>query len=199
MRRQFLIGSLIVIAVNGLGALYFPWILWSMALFGPLLLLGFQDYFQTRRTVRRNFPLIGRFRYLFEAIRPEIYQYFIESNSDGMPFSREKRSIIYQRSKCALDTIPFGTQRDVYQTGYEWVNHSLVVTHIDYEKLRVKIGGPDCDRPYSASLLNISAMSYGALSANAVLALNGGARDGNFAHNTGEAESVHIILSQAEI
>jgi len=186
MRHHFLTGAVIVVALEIISFWYFPWFLWSLILLGPLLLLGFIDYFQRSHTVRRNFPLFGRIRYLFEAIRPEINQYFVESNTGGVPFSREERSVVYQRSKCALDTLPFGTQRDVYADGYEWINHSLVATHVEPESLRVTIGGPDCKHPYNASLLNISAMSYGALSRNAVLALNGGAKDGGFAHNTGE-------------
>jgi glutamate synthase domain-containing protein 2 len=186
MRHHFLIGALAIIALEVVGFWLFPWFLWSLLLFAPMLLFGFIDYFQRSHTIRRNFPLFGRIRYLFEAIRPEINQYFVESNTGGTPFSREQRSIVYQRSKCALDTLPFGTQRDVYQEGYEWVNHSLATTHVDPSSLRATIGGPDCQQPYDASLLNISAMSYGSLSKNAVLALNGGAKDGGFAHNTGE-------------
>jgi glutamate synthase domain-containing protein 2 len=130
--------------------------------------------------------LAGRIRYLFEAIRPEINQYFVESNSDGKPFSREQRSIVYQRAKKQLDTLPFGTQLDVYESGYEWIHHSMAPVHVDPKALRVVIGNAQCKQPYNASIFNISAMSYGALSKNAVLALNGGAKDGNFAHNTGE-------------
>ncbi len=186
MRHHFLTGAFIILALEVVAFMFFPWLLWSLVLFGPLLILGFIDYFQRSHTIRRNYPLFGRIRYLFEAIRPEINQYFIESNTGGTPFSREERSIIYQRSKCALDTLPFGTQRDVYAEGYEWVNHSLTASHVDPKTLRVTIGGPDCQQPYSASLLNISAMSYGSMSKTAILALNGGAKDGGFAHNTGE-------------
>jgi glutamate synthase domain-containing protein 2 len=123
---------------------------------------------------------------LLEEIRPEIYQYFIESETDGRPFSRDQRSLVYQRAKNARDTIPFGTLKNVYEVGYEWVNHSMQPLHLEPQEMRVTVGGPDCSQPYSASLLNISAMSYGALSKNAVLALNQGAKLGNFAHNTGE-------------
>lgn len=186
MRRQFLISSVLVLGAVAVGARFNPLVLWSLVVIGPLVVLGLVDLLQTRHTIRRNFPLLGRFRYLFEAIRPEINQYFVESNTDGMPFSREERSVVYQRAKGALQTLPFGTQRDVYAPGYEWINHSLAPTHVEAEDLRVMVGGPDCRQPYSASLLNISAMSYGALSRAAVLALNGGAKDGGFAHNTGE-------------
>ncbi len=136
--------------------------------------------------MRRNFPVIGHGRYLLEQIRPEINQYFVESNSDGKPFSRNDRSVVYQRAKGELDTLPFGTQRDVYAAGYEWINHSLAPVHPRQDCARVVVGGPACRQPYSASLLNVSAMSYGSLSKNAVLALNAGAKIGGFAHNTGE-------------
>ncbi len=141
---------------------------------------------QTKHAIKRNFPLLGNFRYLLELIRPEINQYFVESNTSGTPFSRDERSVVYQRAKGELDTIPFGTQKNVYEVGYVWVNHSIMPTKADPEKMRVIVGGPDCKKPYSASILNIGAMSFGALSSNAVLALNEGARLDNFAHNTGE-------------
>ena len=153
MRFYFVLGSVFV-TLFFLGLSYFfPLALWSFAVIGPLLIIGFRDYFQTNHTVRRNFPLVGNFRYLFEAIRPEINQYFVESNTDGVPFSREQRSLVYQRAKGVLDTQPFGTQWDVYKVGYEWLNHSLSPTHVNPETLRVKIGGPDCKQPYSASIL----------------------------------------------
>lgn len=186
MRREFLFGSLAILAAVFLLSLIYPPVLWSLVLFLPIIGLGLIDYFQTRKTIRRNYPFIGRARYLFELIRPEIHQYFVESNSEGVPFSREERSIVYQRAKKTLDTLPFGTQKDVYANGYEWVNHSLLPTHLDPDTMRTTIGGSECRQPYDASLLNISAMSYGSLSKHAVLALNGGAKDGNFAHNTGE-------------
>lgn len=152
----------------------------------PIWGLGTVDFLQRRHAIRRNFPFVGRFRYWFETIRPEIYQYFIESNSEGVPFNRESRSVVYQRAKRVLATLPFGTQLDVYQTGYEWINHSLAPKHLHYKDMRVVIGGKDCTQPYSASLFNIAAMSFGALSNASVLALNAGAKMGNFAHNTGE-------------
>ncbi|MBC7691775.1 MAG: FMN-binding glutamate synthase family protein [Methylotenera sp.] len=186
MRKLFLIVSFGL--TSGLLALsvWHHRVLWAFVIVGPILFAGFQDYFQKGKAIRRNFPVLGRFRYWFETIRPEINQYFVESNSDGVPFSREQRSLVYQRAKKEIDTLPFGTQQDVYAVGYEWINHSLAPTHIDPSQLRISIGGPDCRQPYSASIFNISAMSYGALSKNAILALNGGAKDGGFAHNTGE-------------
>ncbi|MCB9885012.1 MAG: FMN-binding glutamate synthase family protein [Planctomycetes bacterium] len=186
MRRQFLIVSIVLMVALAALSWVWPPVLWSLLVFGPLLAAGYQDYFQQRQAIRRNFPILGRFRYLFEAIRPEINQYFVESNTDGRPFSRDERSVVYQRAKDTLDTVPFGTRLDVYQPGYEWMNHSLAPLHVDPATLRVTIGGPACTQPYDASLLNISAMSYGSLSGNAIRALNGGARDGGFAHNTGE-------------
>jgi len=186
VRRGFLITALSLSVGLAVATWHHPPLAWSLVVFGPLLVLGLSDYFQRAQTIRRNFPLIGRIRYLFEAVRPEINQYFVESNSDGVPFSREQRSVVYQRAKQELDTLPFGTQMNLYETGYEWVNHSLAPTHPDPATFRVAVGGPGCRQPYAASLLNVSAMSYGSLSGNAVLALNGGARDGGFAHNTGE-------------
>ena len=186
MRHAFLlifVGLSLGVAALGLWDEHF-W--WGLALTGPLSLLALRDYFQTHHTILRNFPVLGHMRYLAESVRPGVQQYFIENESDGRPFSKEQRSIVYQRAKGVLDPKPFGTQHDVYEVGYEWVNHSLAPVHVDPESLRVTIGGPDCLQPYDASVLNISAMSYGSLSANAVLALNGGAKDGNFAHNTGE-------------
>lgn len=186
MRQTFFQFTFIAYAViAGIGYFWSP-ILWLLIIVIPITLVGINDAFQTRQAIRRNFPVLGNFRYLLEAIRPEINQYFVESNKDGVPFSREARSIVYQRAKKAIDTLPFGTQVNVYDVGYEWVNHSMAPQHVDPASLRVTVGGPDCKKPYSASILNISAMSYGALSKNAVMALNWGAAQDNFAHNTGE-------------
>src|SRR5687767_5360170 len=133
--------------------------------------MGVIDMLQTQQTIRRNFPLLGRMRYLFELIRPEIQQYFIESNRSGRPFSRQERSLVYQRAKNVTDTLPFGTELDVDEVGYEWMNHSMLAHHALPEPPRVRIGGPDVTKPYDAAILNVSAMSYGALSKNAILAL----------------------------
>jgi len=186
MRKIFLYSAISILILTAALSFWSLHVLWSLLVTGPLILEGFRDYFQTAQAIKRNFPLLGRFRYVFEAIRPEINQYFVESNTDGVPFSREKRSVVYQRAKGQVDTLPFGTQQDVYAEGYEWVSHSLAPTHINPEEMRVSVGGPDCLHPYNASLLNISAMSYGSLSKNAIQALNGAAHDGAFAHNTGE-------------
>ena len=163
-----------------------PHALWPWLIFGPLIALGIGDLIQKKQAIRRNFPVLGHMRYFLEMIRPEIYQYFIESETEGVPFDRENRSLIYQRAKNVRDTTPFGTKLDVYAPGYEWVNHSLMARHVDGSDMRVMVGGPDCKQPYSCSLLNISAMSFGSLSMNAILALSGGAKQGGFAHNTGE-------------
>lgn len=174
-----------LLVMAGVALVWSP-VLWGMLLVVPVVLLGVADMTQSKHAVRRNFPVIGHGRYLLEQIRPEINQYFVESNYDGRPFSRNDRSVVYQRAKGELDTLPFGTQRDVYAVGYEWINHSLAPVHPDESLSRVIVGGPQCRQPYSASMLNVSAMSYGSLSKNAVLALNTGAKIGGFAHNTGE-------------
>jgi glutamate synthase domain-containing protein 2 len=160
--------------------------LWAAIPLWALTLLGVYDMLQTRHAIRRNYPVLGNLRFLFEYVRPEIRQYFLEDDTSAAPFSRAQRSIVYQRAKQQLDKRPFGTQEDVYGDRYEWINHSLAPTHIQDTDFRVTVGGPDCKQPYSMSVFNISAMSFGALSANAVLALNEGARLGNFAHDTGE-------------
>ena len=150
--------------------------------------LGLRDTRQRRHSVLRNYPVIGHFRFLLEFIRPEIRQYFIESDHEAAPFSRQQRSLVYQRAKGESDKRPFGTQLDVQAIGYEWINHSMAPTVVASHDFRITIGEGDtgCTQPYSASVFNISAMSFGALSANAILALNGGAKRGNFAHDTGE-------------
>jgi glutamate synthase domain-containing protein 2 len=157
-----------------------------LLLFGGLSIIGTIDLIQTRHAVLRNYPLAAHIRFLLEEIRPEIRQYFLESEKDGTPFSRDKRAIVYQRAKQALDKRPFGTQNDVYAAGFEWLDHSIAPRPVNKEPFRIVIGGPDCARPYTASIFNISAMSFGALSPNAIRALNGGAKKGNFAHDTGE-------------
>ncbi len=186
VRRAFLLLSLfLTVSLAGL-ALLWPAALWGFAVLGPVIALGLEDMLQKKKAVRRNFPLLGRGRYLMEAIRPEIQQYFVESNIDGRPFNREERSLVYQRAKGAQDTLPFGTQRDVYEPGHEWINHSLAPAKVPAEPPRVTVGESTCEAPYAASLLNVSAMSYGALSSRAIEALNRGAAEGKFAHCTGE-------------
>ena len=160
-------------------------------LFGALTWVGWYDIRQTRRSVLRNYPVIGHLRFILEYIRPELRQYFIESDSEAAPFSRQQRSLVYQRAKGDPDKRPFGTQIDVQQEGYEWINHSLSPTHLPSHDFRIAIGEGRA-QPYSASVFNISAMSFGALSANAIRSLNAGAKKGGFAHDTGEGSiSVH--------
>jgi glutamate synthase domain-containing protein 2 len=156
------------------------------ALFGGLAALGTADLIQTRHAVLRNYPISAHLRFLLESIRPEMRQYFFEDEKDGRPFSRDQRAVVYQRAKKALDKRPFGTQYDVYADGYEWLRHSLAPRPHAPDQFRLTIGGPDCAKPYSASVFNISAMSFGALSPNAIRALNGGAKKNHFAHDTGE-------------
>ena len=165
---------------------------WWPLVTGALAAVGIADLLQTRHSVLRNYPILGHFRFLFESIRPEIRQYLLESDTEAVPFSREQRAIVYQRAKQELDKRPFGTRLDAYAAGFEWINHSLVPAPVQHHDFRVSIGGPDCSRPYEASVFNISAMSFGALSANAIRALNRGAKLGRFAHDTGEGSiSVH--------
>jgi glutamate synthase domain-containing protein 2 len=188
MRKIFVICSIAVSAVLILWALFMPGALFGFIIVGPLILMGVIDIVQTRQSIRRNFPLLGRLRYVFEDMRPKIQQYFVENDTDGAPINRIDRSVIYQRAKRQIDTTPFGTQLNVYAEGYEWLNHSIAP--LDFHKLdhhpRVRIGNKDCKQPYDASILNISAMSFGSLSGNAVESLNAGAKIGGFAHNTGE-------------
>jgi glutamate synthase domain-containing protein 2 len=159
---------------------------YAAAAAGLLTLVGIRDLTQTRQSIRRNYPLLSHFRFFFETIRPEIRQYLLEDDIEETPFSRVQRSIIYQRAKSEVDMRPFGTQLNLYAPQFEWINHSIAPTHIKDHDFRVSIGGPQCSAPHSASVLNISAMSFGSLSANAILALNEGARRGGFHHDTGE-------------
>ena len=154
----------------------------------PLILLtaiGY-DRFQSKHAVLRNYPIVGRLRYFFEAIRPEMRQYFFESDLDGKPFNRRQRSIVYQRAKNERETVAFGMQVDPYQQGYEWVSHSIYPKKIANSDLRVAVGNQHCSQPYSLSILNIGAMSFGALSKTAITSLSNGAKLNGFAHNTGE-------------
>ncbi|WP_122846624.1 FMN-binding glutamate synthase family protein [Pseudomonas viridiflava] len=162
--------------------------LWPFTLLTAVLsVVGIIDLLQSRHSVRRNYPILGNIRYAVEAIRPEIRQYLLESDSDALPFSRAQRSLVYSRAKNESADKPFGTLIDVYQTGFEFIGHSMRPAPLsDPNSFRVSIGGPQCSQPYSASIFNISAMSFGSLSANAIRALNKGAKLGNFAHDTGE-------------
>ncbi len=162
------------------------WFLLPFMLFAVLSGMGIYDVTQTKHSILRNYPVLGHMRFFFEGIRPEIRQYLIESDQDEEPFSRDDRSLVYQRAKGQEDARPFGTRQRVYDAGYSWITHSVQPVHIVDSDFRVTIGGPYCTKPYSASIYNISAMSFGSLSANAIEALNTGAKLGGFAHDTGE-------------
>ena len=163
-----------------------PALLVLLIVSGGFSALGLHDYFQTHHAILRNYPIAAHIRFLLEEIRPEMRQYFFEDEKHSMPFSRDKRAVVYQRAKGVLDKRPFGTNYDVYADGFEWLNHSMKPTNAKPDDFRITIGGPDCEHPYSASVFNISAMSFGALSPNAIHALNKGAALGKFAHDTGE-------------
>ncbi len=160
------------------------WLLAAVA--GALTAVGVRDLTQTRQAIRRNYPILAHLRFFLEEVRPEIRQYLLESDTEAQPFSRNQRSIVYQRAKGVVDKRPFGTQLDVYAPDYEWINHSMAPAEIDSHDFRILVGSGQCTQPYSASVFNISAMSYGALSPNAILALNDAARRGRFFHDTGE-------------
>ena len=186
MQRYLAYAATLLLAVTMLVlAAFWPVAWWGVAVFGALALLGTWDLLQTRSTLRRNYPVLAHFRYGLESVGPEIRQYFIEGDTAEVPFSRQQRSLVYQRAKGVMDVVPFGSQQDVYGVDYEWINHSMAPTHVDSHDFRVVIGAASA-QPYSASVFNISAMSFGALSANAVRALNEGARRGGFYHDTGE-------------
>ncbi|MDQ7962044.1 FMN-binding glutamate synthase family protein [Flavobacterium lindanitolerans] len=188
MRKAFVVLSITVLAIIGIMT-YINWkASFLLLIFIPLIIMGLYDMFQSKKTIRRNFPLVGRMRYLLESLGPGVRQYFIEKDLDGKPFNRLERSLVYQRSKKETDSNPFGTQLDIYEVGYQWINHSIKA--IPFSKVdsnpRIRIGSSQCEKPYDASLYNISAMSFGSLSRNAIQALNAGAKQGGFYHNTGE-------------
>ena len=160
-RSIFVTTAALVIGGIAIASFYAPIALYGAVVAGPIVLLGVVDMLQTKRAIRRNFPVIGHARYILETIRPEIQQYFIETDIEGRPFNREDRSLVYARSKHALDSLPFGTQRDVYETGYEWINHSMQPVEPEDMHPRVLIGEGRCEKPYLASIFNISAMSFG--------------------------------------
>ncbi|MEZ5898273.1 MAG: FMN-binding glutamate synthase family protein [Hyphomicrobiaceae bacterium] len=153
---------------------------------GSIAIIGLHDVIQTKHSILRNYPILAHMRFIFEDLRPAFRQYFFEGDKDGAPFGRDKRAIVYQRAKRALDKRPFGTQYDVYADRYEWLVHSIAPMPIATAPFTITIGGPECREPYQASVFNISGMSYGALSANAIRSLNRGAKLGGFAHDTGE-------------
>jgi len=187
VRVIFIVLSILIIAIfSGLGHFVSPGYYYWFILFGPIILIGIRDITQTKHAIKKNFPVIGNLRYLLESISPEIQQYFVERRTEGAPIDKNKRAIIYQRAKNIGASHPFGTEQDIYKEGYEFIVQSLYPAKIPHEAPRIKIGGDECTQPYSASLYNISAMSFGSLSKNAIMALNKGALKGNFYHNTGE-------------
>ncbi len=189
MRKSFVIISAILLASTLLLSIYLsPHWYPFFAIVLLLTIMGYYDMIQKKHTIMRVYPVVGRLRFFMEDIRPKVYQYFVESDTNGAPINRIDRSTVYQRAKKETDTMPFGTQMDVYAEGYEWMCHSIApkdFSTLDHNP-RVDIGNKDCKQPYSASIFNISAMSYGSLSSNAVEAMNAGAKIGGFAHNTGE-------------
>lgn len=186
VRRLFWILSIILFAfVAGVGQ-FWPDVYWLLIIIVPLFFLGIYDMVQRKQNVLRLYPLVGHLRFMLQDIRPQIQQYFIETNTNGKPFSREDREMVYARAKNVLDALPFGTQRDVHEPGFNSINHSMSPKKVPKEQTRITVGNFQCKKPYHASRLNISAMSFGALSARAIQALNRGAKLGNFYHNTGE-------------
>ncbi|WP_343573229.1 FMN-binding glutamate synthase family protein [Mycobacterium sp.] len=177
-----------------------PWGWWIPAVVVTVTAaVGVYDLAQRKHSVLRNYPVLGHLRYLLEALRPELQQYFIERNFDGRPFDRDVRSLIYERAKGTASELSFGTERDIDKDGYEYLLHSTAPVDPPQEPFRVRIGGPDCTKPYDMALMNISAMSFGALSGNALRAMNNGARKGHFAHDTGEGGLTPYHLGGADL
>ncbi len=185
--REAIRFTFFALLIVGLIVLLSNWPLLGLIVIGvSLFALGIYDIFQKKHAILRNFPIVGHMRYLLEMIGPEIRQYFVESNTDGKPIDRNKRNYIYERAKLDIQTHAFGTELDVNNKDFKWMQHSIYPSKVLETPPRVMVGGPHCAQPYSASLFNISAMSYGSLSKNAIAALNLGAKDGNFMHDTGE-------------
>lgn len=186
-KRKMYVGFsvLLVLIIAFLIILHAEWY-WLTGLLFVIIAVATYDKNQKKHTLLRNFPVLGHIRYILEFFRPEIQQYFIASDTSEQPFNRHVRSIIYQRSKGEDDTLAFGTSEDVKEVGYEWASHSLAPKHIQHVHSRVTIGNFQCKQPYLSSRLNISALSFGAISKNGIVALNKGAKKGGFYHNTGE-------------
>ncbi|MBK2268285.1 FMN-binding glutamate synthase family protein [Francisella philomiragia] len=199
-RRKWYIGFAVFVIIVLLSLSLLHASIWvSIGFIAVLAVIAIYDTTQTKHAILRNFPIVGHMRFILEFIRPEIQQYFIADNESEKPFGRETRSTIYRRAKGLNDTVAFGTEKDIDRVGYEWVTHSLVPKHLDEVETRVKFGGSDCKQPYMASHLNISAMSFGALSANAIMALNKGAKLGEFCHCTGEGGLTKYHLQGGDI
>lgn len=186
--RKLILGIIILVnlIIISFGVIFTPKWFWLLLIPFPLLIIALYHSFQTKHAILRNYPVVGYFRYFLESIRPELRQYFWESDTDGRPFNRRQRSIVYQRAKNQRETVAFGMQSDPQAVGNEWAAHSIFPVHIEDHNLRTTVGNAACKQPYSLSVFNISAMSYGALSRTAITALNRGAALQNFAHNTGE-------------
>ncbi len=199
MRKQFFLYGMILFIISLFASIFLKFSIIVTAIIFVILIIGIYNSIQPKHAILRNFPVLGYFRYIFESISPEIQQYFIETTTNGKPFSRNQRSLIYQRSKNIDATTPFGTQLDLNDINYEGIKHSIYPTKVNEELPRVIVGGPDCKQPYSASLFNISAMSFGSLSENAIVALNKGAKKGNFYHNTGEGGLTPHHLNGADV
>lgn len=201
MFRFVIVGVLVLAAIGAIAAAVlgpWGWIILAVVM-TVLAAVGVYDLTQRRHSILRNYPLLGHMRFLFEALRPEIQQYFIERNFDGRPYDRDVRSLIYERAKGTAAELAFGTERDIDAPGYEYIVHSTAPIEQPSEPFRIRIGGPDCKHPYDMSLLNVSAMSFGALSGNALRALNSGARKGGFAHDTGEGGLTPYHLGGADL
>ena len=175
------------------------WSPWLAAAFALLFLWGLRDFSQRRHAVLRNYPLLGHLRFLLEYMRPEMRQYFLEDDEDKHPFSRNQRALVYQRAKRQNDKRGFGTLKDLYGSESSWLCHSTVPRHADPSTFRIEVGGPDCRQPYSLSVFNISAMSFGSLSKNAILALNGGAKRGGFSPERFKEQAASAQVKMIEI
>ncbi|EEX11457.1 glutamate synthase [Ruegeria lacuscaerulensis ITI-1157] len=200
VRRIYFAVTFVALPLTVILGLFWPPVFWLLVLLVPYALVGLYDMLTTRHNVLNNYPVLGHFRYMLEFVSPEIRQYFVETNESGRPFNRIVRSLVYSRAKGQVDTQAFGTQYDILKVGYHRANHSLAPKKVPESEERILLGGPQCEKPYLASRLNVSAMSFGALSANAIRALNGGARDGGFAHNTGEGGlSPHHLVEGGDL
>ena len=202
MRSRFILFAIISLLTVLVLGYFWPAALWALLLLVPLILQGIADMRQKRHSLLRNFPLLGHGRWIMEYFRPFLRQYFFESDTDGTPINRMFRSVIYQRAKDSMDSNPYGTKVDTQRVGYEWIGHSIAAMHHEENDpvARVRVGGPQCTQPYQASIFNISAMSFGSLSSNAIRALNKGAALGGFYHNTGEGSvSDHHLAFEADL
>jgi len=194
MRLLFFFTAAISLLLIILISFFWLPVLYFLVIVGPYVLIGCYDSFLSSSNIKRIYPFLGNFRFFFEFVRPEIQQYFIHTNQNGKPFDRETRTIVYQRAKDVAAILPFGTEQSLLTNGYEYAYHAFRASPVSSESARIVVGGPDCHKPYSASRLNIGAMSFGAISWNAVRALNRAAKQENFAHNTGEGgiSSYHL-------